>query len=253
MSDAQGGRYAAQRWMRGFTLIELLVVIAIIAILAAILFPVFARARENARRASCQSNLKQVGLGIMQYTQDYDERYPLHYVNLGGGAIRWRQIIQPYVKSTQLFKCPSNTSALMDGAVGSFPTVSTDYHMNAKFVPDDPIAMALASINSPATRIIVTEGVSADSRAMFNNWSNTGSTTARDELFSGHLSTANFLFADGHVKSMRPVRTGTPVNLWGGMDDNSPSCRTDDIARVNCEEVSNGQVAALGLLEAKYQ
>ena len=61
----------------GFTLIELLVVIAIIAILAAILFPVFARARENARRTSCVSNLKQIGLGIMQYTQDYDERYPL--------------------------------------------------------------------------------------------------------------------------------------------------------------------------------
>lgn len=62
---------------RGFTLIELLVVIAIIALLAAILFPVFARARENARRASCQSNLKQIGLSVVQYTQDYDETFPL--------------------------------------------------------------------------------------------------------------------------------------------------------------------------------
>jgi prepilin-type N-terminal cleavage/methylation domain-containing protein len=103
---------------KGFTLIELLVVIAIIAILAAILFPVFARARENARRASCQSNLKQIGLGLMQYTQDYDESYaPVQYPGPAlatqgpGGAHtgNWSQLIQPYVKSTQLFQCPSNT------------------------------------------------------------------------------------------------------------------------------------------------
>ena len=72
-----------QKHRRGFTLIELLVVIAIISLLAAILFPVFSRARENARRSSCLSNLKQIGLGMMQYTQDYDERYPMGaYKNL---------------------------------------------------------------------------------------------------------------------------------------------------------------------------
>src|SRR5205809_4233116 len=70
-------RVVQERTRRAFTLIELLVVIAIIAILAAILFPVFSRARENARRASCQSNLKQIGLGFLQYAQDYDERLPL--------------------------------------------------------------------------------------------------------------------------------------------------------------------------------
>ncbi|MDF2440635.1 MAG: hypothetical protein JWN98_1619, partial [Abditibacteriota bacterium] len=91
---------------KGFTLIELLVVIAIIAILAAILFPVFARARENARRTSCQSNLKQIGLGIMQYTQDYDERMPARYT--GNETQSWRRVIYPYVKSTQLFACSSN-------------------------------------------------------------------------------------------------------------------------------------------------
>src|SRR3954469_17430376 len=91
--------------IRGFTLIELLVVIAIIAILAAILFPVFARARENARRAACQSNLKQIGLGIAQYTQDYDERLP----GVGGQntTYSWRSRIDPYIKSTQIFLCPS--------------------------------------------------------------------------------------------------------------------------------------------------
>ncbi len=91
---------------QGFTLIELLVVIAIIAILAAILFPVFARARENARRSTCQSNLKQIGLGILQYTQDYDEAYPLA-TNPTSIASSWAMSFQPYVKSVQLLQCAS--------------------------------------------------------------------------------------------------------------------------------------------------
>src|SRR3954469_10319714 len=98
---------------RGFTLIELLVVIAIIALLAAILFPVFGRARENARRSSCQSNLKQIGLGIIQYTQDYDEKFPLSWNGQGWGATLtgWVMEVQPYLKSTQIFQCPSETTS----------------------------------------------------------------------------------------------------------------------------------------------
>jgi prepilin-type N-terminal cleavage/methylation domain-containing protein/prepilin-type processing-associated H-X9-DG protein len=103
---------------KAFTLIELLVVIAIIAILAAILFPVFGRARENARRTSCASNLKQIGLGLMMYTQDYDENYPAAGMSptangplaLGFG---WAGDIYPYVKSPQLFVCPSDSSELV--------------------------------------------------------------------------------------------------------------------------------------------
>jgi prepilin-type N-terminal cleavage/methylation domain-containing protein len=123
----------------GFTLIELLVVVAIISLLAAILFPVFARARENARRASCLSNMKQIGLGFMMYVQDYDGRFPFaayhpiggsnqpvnlqtdtsypgyvigHYNNSGATLTRyitWMDMIYPYVKSTQVFQCPHNS------------------------------------------------------------------------------------------------------------------------------------------------
>ncbi len=104
---------------QGFTLIELLVVIAIIAILAAILFPVFSRAREQARKASCSSDLRQIGLGMMQYTQDYDETMPMFslatgsyhgfsgYGTAGDDGMRWADSIYPYIKSIQVFDCPS--------------------------------------------------------------------------------------------------------------------------------------------------
>jgi prepilin-type N-terminal cleavage/methylation domain-containing protein/prepilin-type processing-associated H-X9-DG protein len=102
---------------RGFTLIELLVVIAIIAILAAILFPVFAKAREKARQSSCLSNVKQVGLGLLMYTQDYDEKFVITgatdmaaWVTAGNHYSVWYRAIQPYVKNTQLFVCPSDSS-----------------------------------------------------------------------------------------------------------------------------------------------
>lgn len=111
----------------GFTLIELLVVIAIIAILAAILFPVFARARENARRSSCQSNLKQLGLGVMQYAQDYDEIMPGSLIDIpsgpppeggywvGGTFWTWPQLVYPYTKSIQIAFCPSSSAAGIEG------------------------------------------------------------------------------------------------------------------------------------------
>ncbi|MCE5238668.1 DUF1559 domain-containing protein [bacterium] len=91
----------------GFTLIELLVVIAIIAILAAILFPVFAKAREKARQSSCMSNTKQLAVGVLQYAQDYDEKFPTRYTAATG---QWSNVIQPYVKNWQLFVCPSTNN-----------------------------------------------------------------------------------------------------------------------------------------------
>jgi len=108
---------------RGFTLIELLVVIAIIAILAAILFPVFARAREKARTASCQSNMKQVSLGIIMYMQDYDESFPLYAGDL---PQNWDRTCMPYIKNEQVFSCPSDTTTR---AVGTY-SKGTSYGFN---------------------------------------------------------------------------------------------------------------------------
>jgi len=107
---------------RGFTLIELLVVIAIIAILAAILFPVFARAKEKARQTSCLSNLKQLGTGLAMYAQDYESTLPLYRISVpatvvnpdgsaSGGLLYWAALIHPYVKNSQIFTCPSNPEA----------------------------------------------------------------------------------------------------------------------------------------------
>ncbi|MEO7719178.1 MAG: DUF1559 domain-containing protein [Capsulimonas sp.] len=115
----QPNRSASRTHTQGFTLIELLVVIAIIAILAAILFPVFAKAREKARQTTCTSNMRQIGLGMVQYVQDYDELYPP--VILGGNiwsgcdaanptaCTSWARVIMPYIKSDKVFICPSET------------------------------------------------------------------------------------------------------------------------------------------------
>ena len=107
----------------GFTLIELLVVVAIIALLAAILFPVFAKARETARRASCQSNMKQLGLGILQYVQDYDDTMPspqLAGTSVATPLYSWRVMIYPYVKNTQIYQCPSFNNTTFESGKGSY-------------------------------------------------------------------------------------------------------------------------------------
>ncbi len=116
---------ARHKTLAAFTLIELLVVIAIIAILAAILFPVFGRARENARRTSCLSNLKQMGLGVMQYTQDYDEKFPFASIPDGAGkSMDWRGILAPYMKSGGVKGSSSANDQTVAGGVWACPSVS---------------------------------------------------------------------------------------------------------------------------------
>jgi prepilin-type N-terminal cleavage/methylation domain-containing protein/prepilin-type processing-associated H-X9-DG protein len=205
--------------VNAFTLIELLVVIAIIAILAAILFPVFARARENARRASCQSNLKQIGIGIMMYTQDYDERLPRN--DTATDVDTWVDTIQPYVKSDQLFVCPSDSNPHVQTA-GSGR--KTSYAINQIYYQDSSenlfeantsgVSVAsLASIDDASGTIAV--GDAADYMQVYPSSGNTVAVnlTANPPSFGDgggfgkfvarHLDTANWLFLDGHVKSLK--------------------------------------------------
>lgn len=219
---------------KGFTLIELLVVIAIIAILAAILFPVFARARENARRASCASNLKQIGLGMMQYTQDYDEKYPLDGASWDAGQDwqkdfnSWRTLTFPYVKSEQLYMCPSNPDNSVDtidtgwsGPLPSTPSFKVSYNAIVGTVLNDS-PVSIAEVQFPSSTLAVTEAYRGA------NWDGTtwksGGLHRRlnpywnenwDDLFAGHMGTTNYLFADGHVKALRPMQTqSATTSLW---------------------------------------
>jgi len=257
---------------KGFTLIELLVVVGIIALLAAILFPVFARARENARRANCVSNLKQIGLALMQYTQDYDERYPLADLkgtNPDGTTPTWTGIIQPYIKSEQVFTCPNDSVAAHTdvSAVGHRVSYAPNCFTDIRMVNGSGVNMNLGffsyrdlgdnlltgqplmAVNYPAETVLITEKHSkynmsdyaTDSHLSWRTFAylfNGGYFIADGTIPSGlrpsrpswstesdgayysdggvilygqelHFKQANFLFVDGHVKSMKPSLTNT--------------------------------------------
>ena len=201
---------SARNVVRAFTLIELLVVIAIIAILAAILFPVFAKVREKARQTTCVSNMKQVGLAMMQYVQDYDETYPLslyaYYSPLAGGQqAEWSTVISPYIKAGDLthrnggvFSCPS------------FPVANEgdQYHLRLDLFPvDDPqdgvplsnpngdgIAghvSTMATVDDPAGKVMIVEAGSNGMKAGDINWGYPYFTTAEWWWAGSGLTAAN--------------------------------------------------------------
>ena len=252
---------------QGFTLIELLVVIAIIAILAAILFPVFAKAREKARQTTCASNLKQIGLAMMQYIQDNDETYPFggttmiegHQVNMFYG-------LYPYTKSVAVFACPSNPlnqSAIGYGNTGQIPSdlpqmpasYSTPYQLfDSRFGAPHSIAW----LQEPAAKIMVAECRQAASLNETNlAWDNWNGTQFQIQGFAGHTGTMNALFCDGHVKNVRPESTaganGVP-SMWGKFNDtpNDSTCPNgvQGSDEFNCDGYSAGATHALGLLSA---
>lgn len=142
----------------GFTLIELLVVIAIIIILAAILFPVFSRARENARRASCLSNAKQMGLAMLQYAQDNDEKFPIVVPSLNDSVLVWDNAIYPYVKSDQVYICPSApTENTRCYSFNLWLSGWTTHDFNDRPATDPPYSVTLATINHAANTVLISE------------------------------------------------------------------------------------------------
>jgi prepilin-type N-terminal cleavage/methylation domain-containing protein/prepilin-type processing-associated H-X9-DG protein len=266
----------------GFTLIELLVVIAIIAILAAILFPVFAQAREKARAVSCLSNEKQIGLAFMQYNQDNDELFPAGYQQGGAGHFGrgWAGAIYIYAKSQQLFKCPDDPTGNYVGPDGSIAPAES-YLANLNLLETSyatPSPASLAQMAAPAKTVLLCEffgqdvyltnaaegnspvGTGVGTVANAGNYE-TGYLGGRDAsagnagYASGqfpnkqgvHNGGSNFLLADGHAKWLNGAKVSSGAwNAANSTDDQMAPCTTGSWSQTSCAAagVDNSKFAA---------
>ncbi len=208
----------------GFTLIELLVVIAIIAILAAILFPVFARARAKAQQSSCLSNVKQLALGTLMYCSDYDQKTPIGAYLAGAPWNRyicWHEMILPYVKNEQIYMCPSDSTA---NGTCYYNGLKASYNMNYNPNPGNG-GIPLESYDYPAERMLLGDGITS--------WQVYWVGSSEQRVGSPHNEGANQAYCDGHTKwikkdavppfdrdpSTGKLSSNKNSRYWKGVDD----------------------------------
>ncbi len=189
----------------GFTLIELLVVISIIAVLAAMLFPVFARSREKARQAACTSNLKQIGIALQMYTDDYDGTYPRGQFWPFDGTQLWSVVVAPYVKNTDVFKCPSQGSDPY-GYGYNIAYWGAGNPVNGMHGINDAVPVTEPQVPVPAETIWVVD---------FGPYWGCGLEFGIQDPTKRHNGGADTLFVDGHVKWLQDF----PERLWTINDD----------------------------------
>jgi prepilin-type N-terminal cleavage/methylation domain-containing protein/prepilin-type processing-associated H-X9-DG protein len=202
-----------------FTLIELLVVIAIIAILAAILFPVFSQARARARSSSCLSNLKQMGLALMQYTQDYDEKFPMIAYRTNPWT-PWPNIVFPYVKNRQVFVCPDDQS---DRNMGTLPfrvSYGYNFYFNRAIPPATTmfVTVSQAQVSAPSTTIFMTDsGANPTPGVAPENWPAIGKAGVANPTTIVDWHGMNTDFGAGATGAYNTANYAAPIQRHQGM------------------------------------